>query len=74
MKCKFVWSKQPVHATSEDARVRETNAAIKNAALPAMQIQRKYASDKARNTSQIISPRLFISVTGKVFFSEINTS
>lgn len=68
VKCKFAWSKQPAHTASEDARVRETNVAIKNAALPDKQIQRRYATDKATNTSQIISPCLFTFVTGKMLF------
>jgi len=41
VKCKFAGRKQLVHAASEDARVRETNVAIKNVALLAKQIQRR---------------------------------
>lgn len=71
MKFKFVQGMQPVRAASEDARVRETSVALKNAALPAKKIQRRYGTEKETNTSQIISPCLFIFVTGKINISEI---
>lgn len=71
VKFKFVQSKQPVHVASEDAKVKETTVAFKNAALPAKQIQRRYGTDKETNTSQIISPCLFIFATEKIHISEI---
>lgn len=70
MKFKFVQRKQPVHAASEDARVREATVAPKNAALPAKQIQRRYGTDKETNTRQILSPCLFIFATGKIHVYE----
>lgn len=51
VKFKFVQGMQPVRAASEDARVRETSVALKNAALPAKKIQRRYGTEKETNTS-----------------------